>query len=327
MTDSWKTNKETKRDDSGDRVSRFFVLAGDNKIIKKLALIILIIGLVRVCSGIAIGQTSRDLDLLPDYSNNAASAKKGKNVKPLNLSEKPLRCGDYFLEIQEVNLCPFDECGILNRMEILYATNSLAKRIQLAKEKEPGYVHIENLFCKDIDEDGTEELIIMQFYGGTAWSNHTALIYSLGSNIEEVGALGSVVGVEDLDGNGKYIIKEAKLLDVGGFPNCCTPYFDAIYCLENKKLKKCVGRFSGFYNREIQKRKKEILRTATKGENLKIKEVIEYYVYKRLLQEGEEASNELKNILPDKTYHWFEEAKQLLSKSGVILKPWVAPIF
>ena len=26
MTDSWKTNKEMKRDDSGDRVSRFFVL-------------------------------------------------------------------------------------------------------------------------------------------------------------------------------------------------------------------------------------------------------------------------------------------------------------
>jgi hypothetical protein len=24
MTDSWKTNKETKRDDSGDRGSRFF---------------------------------------------------------------------------------------------------------------------------------------------------------------------------------------------------------------------------------------------------------------------------------------------------------------
>jgi hypothetical protein len=27
MTDSWKTNKETKRDNSGDRVSRFFVLS------------------------------------------------------------------------------------------------------------------------------------------------------------------------------------------------------------------------------------------------------------------------------------------------------------
>ena len=27
MTDSWKTNKETKRDDSDDRVSRFFVLS------------------------------------------------------------------------------------------------------------------------------------------------------------------------------------------------------------------------------------------------------------------------------------------------------------
>jgi hypothetical protein len=25
MTDSWKTNKETKRDNSGDRVSRYFL--------------------------------------------------------------------------------------------------------------------------------------------------------------------------------------------------------------------------------------------------------------------------------------------------------------
>ena len=91
---------------------------------KKFALMILVIGLVGVFSGGASGQTSSDLDLLPDYFNNAGSAKKGKNVTPLNLSEKPLRCGDYFLEIQEVNLCPFDECGIFNRMEILYATNS-----------------------------------------------------------------------------------------------------------------------------------------------------------------------------------------------------------
>ena len=261
-----------------------------------------------------------------DHSNSAGSAKKEKKVKPLNLSEKPLRCGDYYLEIKEVNLCPFDECGVFNRMEILYATNSLGKRIQLAKEKEPGYVHIENLFCKDINQDGTEELIIMQYYGGTAWSNHTALIYSLGSNIEEVGALGSVVGVEDLDGNGKYIIKEAKLLDVGGFPNCCTPSFDAIYCLEDKKLKKCVGSFSEFYNRESQKRIKEILRTAKKGENLKMAEVIEYYVYNSLLREEEEASNELKNILPEETYHWFEETKQFLSQSGIPLAPWVVPM-
>jgi hypothetical protein len=31
MTHSWKTNKEMKRDNSGDRVSRFFVLDGDMK--------------------------------------------------------------------------------------------------------------------------------------------------------------------------------------------------------------------------------------------------------------------------------------------------------
>ena len=30
MTDSWKTNKETKRDNSGDRVSRLFVLGGQH---------------------------------------------------------------------------------------------------------------------------------------------------------------------------------------------------------------------------------------------------------------------------------------------------------
>ena len=106
-------------------MSRFFGLKRDYKtIMKKFALMILVIGLVGVFSGGASGQTSSDLDLLPDYFNNAGSAKKGKNVTPLNLSEKPLRCGDYFLEIQEVNLCPFDECGIFNRMEILYATNS-----------------------------------------------------------------------------------------------------------------------------------------------------------------------------------------------------------
>ena len=35
MTDSWKTNKKTKRDDSGDRVSRFFVLERDHIIIMK----------------------------------------------------------------------------------------------------------------------------------------------------------------------------------------------------------------------------------------------------------------------------------------------------
>ena len=38
MTDSWKTNKETKRDNSGDRVSRFFVLEGNYKIIRLLSL-------------------------------------------------------------------------------------------------------------------------------------------------------------------------------------------------------------------------------------------------------------------------------------------------
>ena len=71
MTDSWETNKEMKRDDSGDRASRFFVLDGDNKIImKRFALMILIIGLVGVCSEVGNSQTgaterghSRDLFL------------------------------------------------------------------------------------------------------------------------------------------------------------------------------------------------------------------------------------------------------------------------
>ena len=61
MTDSWKTNKEMKRDNSGDRVSRFFGLGRDYKIImKKFALMILVIGLVGVFSGIASGQTLQD---------------------------------------------------------------------------------------------------------------------------------------------------------------------------------------------------------------------------------------------------------------------------
>ena len=58
MTDSWKRNKETKRDNSGDGVSRFFGLKRDHKIImKKFALMIFVIGLVGLCSGISIGQT------------------------------------------------------------------------------------------------------------------------------------------------------------------------------------------------------------------------------------------------------------------------------
>ena len=57
MTDSWETNKEMKRDNSGDRVSRFFILKRDHKIImKNFALMILVIGLVGVFSGVAIGQ-------------------------------------------------------------------------------------------------------------------------------------------------------------------------------------------------------------------------------------------------------------------------------
>ena len=61
MTDSWKTNKEMKRDNSGDRVSRFFGLKRDYKtIMKKFALMILVIGLVGVFSGVASGQTLQD---------------------------------------------------------------------------------------------------------------------------------------------------------------------------------------------------------------------------------------------------------------------------
>jgi len=33
----------------------------------------------------------------------------------------------------------------------------------------------------------------------------------------------------------------------------------------------------------------------------------------------------LKNILPEETYHWFEETKQFLSQSGIPLAPWVVP--
>ena len=101
MTDSWKTNKETKRDDSGDRVSRFFVLS------MKRFLIIPFVMLFLVLFGCQEFK-QEDLDKLLSTNQCPKCSLSGADLRGADLRGANLRGAD----LSRANLTGADLWGI-----------------------------------------------------------------------------------------------------------------------------------------------------------------------------------------------------------------------
>ena len=104
MTDSWKTNKEMKRENSGDRVSRFFVLGREYTFKKKILLIpfLMLFFVSSTCPVVAFDK--KDLEKLKSkkecvkcdlrQANLSEENLEGANLEGANLSRANLTDAD-----------------------------------------------------------------------------------------------------------------------------------------------------------------------------------------------------------------------------------------